>query len=167
MKPFYFSCSLRSQTPPSTPLCFALASLAFSRRWIERLSTVYYWPTPPSQKWFCLLAAVTLIRNLRSLSHLFGQPFYTFLSLAYGEKDLGVVSVYMLRLTLSHMMLTLVPLQLHLTDLSLPIPAILSSSNLGLQCCLASLHIQKYFTVNVKLSNTCYSAYLWESHMVY
>ena len=47
------------------------------------------------------------------------------------------------------MMLTLVPLQLHLTDLSLPIPAILSSSDLGLQCCLASLYIQKYVAVNV------------------
>ena len=51
------------------------------------------------------------------------------------------------------MMLTLVPLQLHLTDLSLPIPAILSSSDLGLQCCLASLYIQKYVTVNAMLPN--------------
>lgn len=72
----------------------------------------------------------------------------------------------MLCLTLSHMMLTLVPLQLHLTDLSLPIPAILSSSDLGLQCCLASLHIQKYVTVNVKLANSSYNAYLWDCDMV-
>ena len=40
-------------------------------------------------------------------------------------------------------MLTFVPLQLHLTDFSFPIPAILSSSDLGLQCCLASLNVQK------------------------
>ena len=66
----------------------------------------------------------------------------------------------MLCLTLSHMMLTLVPLQLHLMDLSLPIPAIFSTSDLGLQCCLASLIIQKYVTVNVTLSNSCYSVHL-------
>jgi len=51
--------------------------------------------------------------------------------------------ISVLCLTLSHMMLTLVPLQLHFTDLSFPIPAILSSSDLGLQCCLASLNTEK------------------------
>ena len=48
-------------------------------------------------------------------------------------------------ITLSHKMLTLLPLQLHLTDLSFPIPAILSPKDLGLQCCLASLQTERLF----------------------
>ena len=61
-------------------------------------------------------------------------------------------------LTLSHIMLTFVPLQLHLTDFSFPIPAILSSSDLGLQCCLASLNVQK-FMIKTHTQYVCMGAY--------